>query len=177
MGGFEVWQEFGHVAFVFGEAYEATDRVGLAGSGATALEFLSSNLAGGHTHRRGPGADRLKIDVERSRTLKLAQSTDAVANESEEDWKFRPAGDSMLMLQLGRRKELDADPLRRRSDGLQVESRRFDGTDHRLRCAFEEDEIRNVSQGKPADALEFGLSATGPESFARESSECEDEIR
>ena len=162
-GGFEVRQEFRHLSLVFREAHEASDGVNLTGTGTAPLDFLPVDFAVGHAHGRGPATYFPKIDGERPRTVECAQGTDAVADASEENRELGPASNLLIVFQLRRREELDADLTRGRTEGSQIESRGFDGY---LRWIRRNGSFREMVEGEAQDALQFRLTTLVPKSVA-----------
>ena len=104
-GGFEIREELGERAFVFGEAGEAADGMALAGAAAAAVDFDVAPLPAGGAYSGGASANGGEIEGERAGTIELAESADVVAYAGEEDGEIRTGGDAAVVLQLdGERK-------------------------------------------------------------------------
>jgi len=65
-GGFEIRQEFGQIALIFGGADEAPEGVALAGACAAARRLDSMDLTASHADVGRAQAAALKIDIQRS---------------------------------------------------------------------------------------------------------------
>jgi hypothetical protein len=151
--GFEVRQEFGKVALIFGGSDKASDGMALAGAGAAPVRFDSAALAARHAHGGGPHAAAPEIYLQRPLAIKSSQGADPVANPSEQYRELGPAGYAVLVLQLGGREELHADLPGRRSHWRQFQGGGLKRIGDQLGGAVVENLFGSTGRGDAADTL------------------------
>jgi hypothetical protein len=106
-GGFEIGDELGEVAFIFGFASETAERMGLTGTAAAALCRDLLELAASHADSRSAVAECAEIEIERTVAIELAQGTDAIADSGGEDPEVGLIEESVVTLQFGGGDETD----------------------------------------------------------------------
>src|ERR1700678_688964 len=108
MRGFQVGQEFGEIACVFGESCEAADAVPLSRPAAAAFHCDAAQFAAHGGDGSRAFGKRAEIDFERSRSIQAAQGAYAIASARQQ---YRKLGAANLpaCLQFGGRLEFYPD--------------------------------------------------------------------
>jgi hypothetical protein len=120
MSGFQVRQECGELAFVFGESDDPADTVALSSPAAVSFHRDVPQFAAHGLHGLRAFGETPEIDFERSGSVQAAQSADAIPSTREQDRELRVA-DFSGGLQFRGRLKFDADACKRNASGIQAE--------------------------------------------------------
>lgn len=134
-------------------------------------------VAAGHSDCCGPLVGGLKVDVQRTWSIKRSQHAEAVADSAEEDGEFGAVHDSLFVLEFGWGEEVDSDGgWGRFGSRGQAQGCGFEFSGDQLGCFFEDEAFRGGADLEGSYSLEVGLASPGANAFTGEGGEGEDEV-